>query len=201
MKAAVVGPSGSGKTSLVAEMVRRLPQLHHSVSCTTRDLREGEIDGVHYHQKSELTFARMIVEKEFAEYADVHGKRYGTLWSELRHPNVILDIDCQGRRRLKQVVPELCTIGVIAPLPVLERRLVDRGETKMDLRLRNAAEEIKQVGEFNFWIENDDFDQAADILFRLLCTIGMGGRLAPGICRNESLLARVQVSFASLSVG
>src|SRR3990172_7329252 len=103
----VSAPSGAGKTSLCKEVIDILPNLRHSVSFTTRSARPGEVDGVDYFFVSMEEFGRMVEAGEFAEWAQVHGNMYGTAIKTLEDYrgngiDVILDIDCQGARTLKE---------------------------------------------------------------------------------------------------
>jgi guanylate kinase len=152
----VSAPSGAGKTTL-CNALRQTPDFVYSVSCTTRGPRAGEIEGEDYYFLSQEEFARRVEAGEFLEHATVHGYHYGTLRSTvLKHLNdgvdVLLDIDIQGAAAIRactdpQIIDALADAFIMPPsLDELHHRLLKRAsETpeQMDVRLRNAAREIK----------------------------------------------------------
>lgn len=169
----VCGPSGVGKTSLCEEMLGRFDRLKFSVSYTTRDAREGEVDGDDYHFVDREEFDRMREHDEFAEWAKVHGNYYGTSFDVIRTAwkrgnDLLFDIDYQGARQLKESFPGSTGVLIIPPdMATLERRLSKRGsETNesFERRLHNAREELAQYQLFDYIVENDDFEVAADHL-------------------------------------
>ena len=151
----VSGPSGSGKTTLCRRLADE-GQAHHSISCTTRAPRPGEVDGVHYHFLSEGRFEERLAGGEFLEHARVHGNFYGTLKSEVAGyletgVDVVMDIDVQGAAQIRAcgdaaIRRALVDLFVMPPSrEELLARLSGRGTDSRDtieLRMRNALEEV-----------------------------------------------------------
>lgn len=169
----ISAPSGAGKTSLCKEIIDFFPALRHSVSYTTRPAREGETNGVDYHFVSAEEFDAMIARGAFIEWAEVHGNRYGTAVATLDEArragqDILLDIDCQGASRLKEIVPGGVFIFIMPPsLAELERRLQGRNTDAPEVierRIANAAGEIRQAPGFDYIIVNDDFADALEKL-------------------------------------
>lgn len=165
----VAAPSGAGKTSLVNALVDRDDRLVLSVSWTTRAPRPGEIDGVHYHFTDPSTFADMRRAGEFLECAEVFGHCYGTHEGATRAvlaggQDVILEIDWQGARQVRERFPDCHGIFILPPsLDTLRERLGQRGqdsETVISRRMDQARAEISHCDEFGRVVINDDFDQA-----------------------------------------
>lgn len=168
----ISGPSGSGKSTLIKRLIVEFgDELYFSISSTTREMREGETDGVNYHFISESEFRAGIDRGEFLEWANVHGKFYGTslkaVMSELeRGKTVLFDIDVQGYEIVRGKVPrsELASVFITTPsLSELRVRLQARGsnaDTDIALRLQNAQEEMKRLGEYDYLIINDRLEQA-----------------------------------------
>ncbi|MCE3549963.1 guanylate kinase [Pseudonocardia sp. RS11V-5] len=175
----LAGPSGVGKSSIVDRLRSELPDLHFSVSATTRAPREGEVEGIHYHFVDPAEFDRLIVDGELLEWAEVHGglQRSGTprepVERELAagHP-VLVEVDLQGARSVKRVMPESVTVFVEPPsFEELARRLTDRGtETPAvrERRLRTAIEEMAARDEFDVVVINDEVQAVVDRLVELL---------------------------------
>jgi guanylate kinase len=167
----IAGPSGVGKGSIVAELLARNPErLSLSVSATTRAPRPGEVDGVHYRFVDDAGFDRMIAAGELLEWAEIVGHRSGTPRrpvEELREAgrDVILEIDVQGARQVRELVDDAVLIFVAPPsLEELERRLRSRGtesEERIALRLATAARELEQRSSFDHVVVNDDLVAAA----------------------------------------
>lgn len=178
------GPSGVGKSTVCKELFPRLKRLRFSVSCTTRQPRVGEIDGVHYHFLSQEAFRERVAAGEFLEWAEVHGNCYGTLISEvaphlLAGDDVMLDIDVQGHDQLVAKVRSCSEWGqalvsvFLAPpsFAVLEGRLRGRAtdsEETILKRLANARGELAQWRKYDYVIVNDDAAGAADRLEAVL---------------------------------
>lgn len=168
----ISGPSGSGKSTLIKRLIAEFKdELYFSISSTTREMREGETDGVNYHFISESEFRAGIDRGDFLEWANVHGKFYGTslkaVTSELeRGKTVLFDIDVQGYEIVRGKVPrsELASVFITTPsLSELKTRLQARGsnaDTDIALRLQNAQEEMKRLGEYDYLIINDRLEQA-----------------------------------------
>ena len=165
----ITGPSGVGKGTLIKLLLQRVDELELSVSATTRAARPGEHDGIHYHFLDEAEFERRVGAGEFVEHAGYSGRRYGTLRSELErrtaagHP-VVLEIELQGARQVRSVMPEAVQIFIMPPSPEsLRTRLVGRGTDdpeQIEKRLRVAEDELAAAGEFGHRIVNDDLDVA-----------------------------------------
>ena len=170
----ISAPSGAGKTSLVSEMLRQDSRLGVSVSHTTRPMREGEQDGVNYHFVSRDEFEAMIARGDFLEHADVFGNYYGTSQVWVRETlatgqDVILEIDWQGAKQVRRLIPECVSVFIVPPsAEVLRQRLVGRGTDAADVverRLAEAEEECRHAVEFDYLVVNDDFSTAlADLL-------------------------------------
>ena len=165
----VAAPSGGGKTSLIRALLEKDERVSLSVSHTTRAPRPGEITGIHYHFVDDETFVRMIEEDAFLEHAQVFDHRYGTGRDAVSRKlaagyDVILDIDWQGARQIRQNFPGCCTIFILPPsLATLRKRLAKRGQDSNDVierRMKDAKAEISHWSEFDFVIVNDDFDDA-----------------------------------------
>jgi guanylate kinase len=168
----VSGPSGCGKSTLIRDVRGLLGNLRFSVSHTTRKRRPSEKDGEDYHFVDRKRFERKIRRGEFAEWARVHGHWYGTSWAELREKGrrgrIVLDIDVQGARQIKDRIPEVVMIFVAPPgYAELRRRLERRKEDSpaaVERRLRDAGEEIRAAREFDFVVVNDDLGKAVEEL-------------------------------------
>lgn len=167
----VAGPSGAGKGTLIAELLRRYPTAWLSVSATTRRPRQGETDGTHYFFTGEKEFMKMVAAGDFLEWAEVHGKLYGTPRSRVDETlasgrDVILEIDVQGAKQVREKMPEAVTIFVIPPSSqVLEERLRKRGtegEKELQRRLRNAEEESREKEEYRYVVVNDQLYRAVE---------------------------------------
>lgn len=169
----VSAPSGAGKTSLCKRVVELYSDMRYSISHTTRAPRGNERDGVDYHFVSEDSFVKMVENNEFLEWAVVHGNRYGTAEVSIKKCedegiDVILDIDVQGARQIRQRLGRGVYIFILPPSPEeLEKRLRGRGTDGEDIinrRLMNAREEIDQISHYDYVIVNDLFDDAIERL-------------------------------------
>ena len=162
-------PSGAGKTTIAHRLRERRGDVVFSISATTRAPRQGERDGVDYHFVTPDEFRRMIGAGELIEWAEVHGRYYGTLLSQVRDAQargqfLLLDIDVQGARQIREHVPEAVHVFVLPPSgEALVQRLLGRGsedEATVQRRLRNALEEVATAPEFDHVVVNDDLDAA-----------------------------------------
>lgn len=168
------GPSGAGKSSLLNEIIGDLGDCYFSISTTTRSIREGEIDGVHYHFVDEAEFKKDIEQELFLEYAYVHGNYYGTSIKPVKEALkdgklVIFDIDVQGNATIINRLGDITTSVFISPptLSELKKRLEARSTDTQDVidrRIDMAKREIQRISEYDFLVVNDDFDQAARTL-------------------------------------
>ncbi len=165
----VSAPSGAGKRTVLEKVLGADPMLEYSVSATTRKPRPGEVEGKDYYFLSEDEFDRRVKNGAFAEWAEVHGNKYGTLLHDLEQriasgKDVVLEVDVQGMRNLAHSGLDLVTIFIMPPsLEVLERRLRGRGTDAADdvaVRLRNAAEEMNARHAFDYIVINENVDEA-----------------------------------------
>ncbi|MGH8875302.1 MAG: guanylate kinase, partial [Acidimicrobiia bacterium] len=171
----VSGPSGAGKSTVVAELARRWP-FHFSVSATTRSSRPGEVDGVHYRFMDEPAFRQMVASGELVEWAEYSGRLYGTPRAPLEErlragDDVLLDIELQGARQIRDAYPEALLVFIAPPsVEELARRLRARGDTAdAEPRLaigRRQMEEAK--GLFDYFIVNDRVDRAVEEIVDIL---------------------------------
>jgi len=162
-------PSGAGKTSLGRALMEKLPNVAWSVSHTTRPPRPGEKDGRDYHFVSREEFQHLLDEGDFLEYAEVYGNWYGTSRRALQRQLedgkiVLLDIDWQGARQIRQAFPDAVSVYIMPPsIQELENRLRKRGqdpEQVIKKRLAAAEADMSHAGEYDKIIINDDFDTA-----------------------------------------
>lgn len=169
----ITGPSGVGKGTLIRELCRRLPQVELSISATTREPRRGEEDGSDYHFLGREEFDRRVGDGEFLEWAEYSGNRYGTLRQEVERrvdqgAPVVLEIEVQGARQVRETMPEAVRIFIEPPDPeVLRERLEGRGTDgaeMIDRRLEEAHKELRAKDEFSHRLVNDDVDRAANEL-------------------------------------
>lgn len=165
----ISAPSGAGKTSLIDALVSTLPEVEVSVSHTTRAMRPGEVDGVNYQFVSEEEFTSMVEDGAFFEYAKVFDNHYGTSRQSIQEQllkgiDVILEIDWQGARQIRQLMTDCRSIYVMPPsTAALRDRLQkrDQDDDKMiERRMHDAVSEMSHYGEFDYIVINDDFEQA-----------------------------------------
>jgi guanylate kinase len=169
--------SGAGKTTLVSAVLQQVTDLEVSVSHTTRAPREGEVDGVNYHFVDKDKFEAMVEDSEFFEYATVFGNMYGTSRQHiqeqlLKGKDVILEIDWQGARQIRQLMPDCRSVFIVPPsTAALRERLTSRGqddESVIEQRMHEAISEMSHYVEFDYLIINDDFDEARDNLAAII---------------------------------
>jgi guanylate kinase len=173
----ITGPSGAGKGTLIHVLLDRIPELELAVSATTRAIRPGEVEGLHYYFVSEDDFDRRLEEEDFLEYhVFPWGQRSGTLLSEIdrigREGRVcVLELETDGALAVHERVPGAVTIFITAPLAELDRRLRDRATEsagEIEERLRIAHEQVEIAGRFDYVVENDDLEHAGDELERVV---------------------------------
>lgn len=164
-------PSGAGKSSLITALLKQdsARPMQVSVSTTTRDMRPGEENGVHYHFVSKKEFEQQIAADTFYEHAEVFGNYYGTSATAIDEQlakgiDVFLDIDWQGAQQVRMKKPEVTTIFIAPPSRAeLENRLRGRGQDSDEViadRMAQAQSECSHYQEFDYIIVNDDFDTA-----------------------------------------
>lgn len=170
----VAGPSGVGKGTMISGLLERHPRVQWSVSCTTRDPRPGEVEGQDYYFVSPAEFERMKIAGELLEWAIVHGTHaYGTPRAPVEEAlaageDMVLEIDYQGARSIRQALPEAVLVFVAPPsvealLSRLEGRNTEDDEAVLR-RLRSARTEFRHIGMFHFLIVNDDLAAAIEAL-------------------------------------
>jgi guanylate kinase len=193
----ISAPSGAGKTSLVRAVVTALPDVVVSVSHTTRNMRAGEVDGRDYHFVDEQCFMEMIDSGDFLEHANVFGNRYGTSRQQIQQllssgKDVILEIDWQGARQVRQLMSDCRSIYILPPsIQALRDRLQGREQDSDDViesRMREAVSEMTHYAEFDYIVINDDFDKAREQLAAIF------------VC-NRMLLEHQQQAHAELLAG
>jgi guanylate kinase len=173
----ITGPSGVGKGTLIELLLERIRELELSISATTRSPRAGEVDGREYHFLTPEEFDRRVESGDFLEHATYSGNRYGTLREEVDRRlaegrSVVLEIEVQGARQVRDAMPEAVQIFIAPPSPeVLRERLEGRGTDSpeaIEERLRTAETELAARDEFPHVIVNDEMREAASELERLV---------------------------------
>ncbi len=171
----ISAPSGGGKSTIIRALLEERENLTYVISATTRERREGEVDGHDYHFLALERFKELIKDDQFYEYAEVHGNYYGTLKSEVDDKlkagsDVILDLDVQGAIQFKSRMPSAVSIFVLPPsMQVLEDRLRGRAKDKEEViqkRLQNAKGEVKYAPDYDYTVVNENLDET-------IRTIGM----------------------------
>lgn len=179
----IAAPSGAGKTSLVKALLQRKPDLHVSISYTTRRMRPTEQDGREYHFISIPEFQQLATQGQFLEHAQVFDNFYGTgrrpVEAELAQGNnVVLEIDWQGARQVRRSLPGCVTVFVLPPSRhALEERLRNRRTDSEDViarRLRDAVGDMSHWDEFDYVVVNDEFEKAVDGLVQIVESQGGG---------------------------
>jgi guanylate kinase len=194
----IAAPSGAGKTSLVKALLERMPELHVSVSNTTRQKRPTEEHGREYYFVSVPEFQALVERGEFLEHARVFDNYYGTgrrpVEAQLEQGhNVVLEIDWQGAQQVRKAMPECETIFILPPSRrALEERLRNRATDSNEVierRLRDAVGDMSHSREFNYVVVNDDFEHAVGDLIRIVKGDGEG--LRAGRPQLKGLLAEL----------
>lgn len=165
----VAAASGTGKTSLVKALLDRLDDLKVSVSHTTRPMRPGEVNGIHYHFTSADQFLEQVAEGGFIEHAEVFGNYYGTSQAMVSEQlaaghDVLLEIDWQGAQQVRRLFSESIQIFIVPPTrQALRERLAGRGQDSdevIERRLAGSLDELSQHVNFDYVIVNDVFERA-----------------------------------------
>lgn len=173
----VSSPSGGGKGTIIRRVLDVVPNLSYSVSFTTRAPRQNELDGREYFFVSRQVFQEMIARGEFLESACVHGNYYGTAWRQVVEEtgagiDIVLEVDVQGAASVRQLPLDSVSIFILPPShEVLRERLITRGTDspeELEVRLRNAPEELRQYSTFDYVIINDEVERAASQLAAII---------------------------------
>ncbi|NDV22728.1 guanylate kinase [Desulfovibrio sp. JC022] len=190
----ICAPSGTGKSTLVKKLREEFPQVGFSISCTTRDPREGEVDGKDYFFHSVDEFNEKLEAGEFAEWAEVHGNFYGTPKKPVekmlfKGMDILFDIDFQGCMQLMESMPEGIFVFLMPPsYSELRKRLEGRNtdtDHVINRRMLNAMKEMASAPKFEYWIVNDDLEKA----YGELRAIYLAGKNRP--CSNPGLLESI----------
>lgn len=167
----VSGPSGAGKGTICKALLNKNDQIKLSVSATTRKPRNGEVHGVNYFFIEKEEFSKMVENGEFLEYAQIYDNFYGTPKAAIiecleKGQDVILEIEMQGARQIKEVYPEGVFIFVLPPsLEELKSRIVGRGtetQEEIEKRFSCAFEEINQIVNYDYFIVNEDIEKSVN---------------------------------------
>ncbi|HEX6718560.1 MAG TPA: guanylate kinase [Pyrinomonadaceae bacterium] len=173
----VSSPSGGGKGTIIRHVLEVVENLSYSVSYTTRAPRLNEVDGREYFFISREIFKEMAAAGEFLEWACVHGNLYGTSKQQIIEQtgagaDIILEVDVQGAASVRQLLMDSVSAFILPPsYEVLRQRLIARGTDspeELEVRLRNAPEELKQYSAFDYVIINDEIDRAAGQLASII---------------------------------
>jgi len=196
----VAAPSGAGKSSIVNAVLARDPNIALSISFTSRQPRPGERHAEHYHFVSAAEFEAMVDAGDFFEHALVHGDWKGTARQSVEPQlaagkDVLLEIDWQGARQVRNKVPDAVSVFILPPSrPALEQRMRNRGQDSEEVigqRLAAAREEMSHYIEFDYVIVNEHFETAVSEM----CAIFVASRL-----RREAQVARHQRLITQLLV-
>lgn len=191
----VAAPSGCGKTSLVKALIEKTENLCVSVSHTTRDARPGEVHGKNYFFVSQQEFDQINKDNGFIESAQVFDNYYGSAKQTVKDllatgVDVILEIDWQGARQVKQTFVDAIGIFILPPSEAaLRERLTDRGQddkTIVDRRMQDAVSEMQHYNEFDFLVINDNFEVALADLSQIIYAQRL--QLSEQVLRHQSLL-------------
>lgn len=186
------GPSGVGKGTVCAELRKRMPDIVYSVSATTRAPREGEVEGVNYFYKTVEQFRAMIKNDELLEWAEYVGNYYGTPRSFVeetvnRGQDILLEIEVQGAMQVKRRYPDGIFIFLLPPsLEELRSRIVLRGTESEEMirsRMETAAEELRQVEQYDYAVINDHIESACSRIQSIIVAEH---------CRRERVVPKIQ---------
>ena len=200
----VAAPSGAGKSSIVNAVLARDPNICLSISFTSRQPRPGERHAEHYHFVSAQEFEAMVAAGDFFEHALVHGDWKGTARQSVEPQlasgkDVLLEIDWQGARQVREKVPDAVSVFILPPSrQALEQRMRNRGQDSEDViaqRLAAAREEMSHYGEFDFVIVNEHFETAVDEM----CAIFLASRVRRDqqVARHSRLITALLVDDPS----
>jgi guanylate kinase len=202
----IAAPSGTGKTTICRHILERDTRLRLSISHTTRKLRSGEEDGIHYYFVSDEAFRLLREADGFLEHAEYGGNAYGTSWKAIDEPlamgcDVVLEIEVQGAAQVRERRPSACLIFLLPPsLEVLEERLRRRGtdeESVIQRRMALVDRELAAAKIFDFAVINDDLEQSVEDVLDVITAVreGRAAELLP-LHGREAVLARWSPSRA-----
>ncbi|HEU4934482.1 MAG TPA: guanylate kinase [Pyrinomonadaceae bacterium] len=200
----VSSPSGGGKGTIIRHVLDCVENLSYSVSFTTRAPRTNETHGREYFFISRETFEEMVAAGEFLEWACVHGNFYGTSKKQILEQtgagaDMILEVDVQGAASVRQLLMDSVSVFILPPsYEVLKQRLITRGTDspeELEVRLRNAPEELKQYSSFDYVIINDEIHRAAGQLASIIYAE------RARCMRQESLVREVIQNFKPSIIG
>jgi guanylate kinase len=170
----ISGPSGVGKGTLIKKILNSNPEILYSISLTTRPKRENETEGKEYFFVSKEEFKKKIKENKLLEWAKVYGYYYGTpkefIYKNIKKgKDIILEIDCQGAKKIRRTMKKNTVFIFIAPpnLKELKNRLLKRGnDSKKEIliRLKSAKNEMKEIKNYDYLVVNDEIEKASEIL-------------------------------------
>ena len=173
----ISGPSGVGKGTIVEQVLKKTKNIYLSISATTREKREGEKEGINYFFKTKEKFKEMIESGDFLEWAEFAGNFYGTPKFFVNNyiscsKDVLLEIEVQGAKQIKQKCPESILIFIAPPsFEILEERLIKRQTEaieKVKLRLKKAKQEMKEVSTFHYLVINDEINDAVSNVLSII---------------------------------
>ena len=175
----ISGPSGAGKGTICKALLEKRPDMAYSISCTTRQPRNGEVDGKNYFFKSREEFENMIANDGFLEHADVYGNYYGTpkayvMDQVAQGKDIILEIDPQGALQVKKNYPNGVFVFIVPPsLTELSKRIYNRGTDAVDVikkRLSAATSELAYASRYDYIVVNDEVEKATSKVNNIVST-------------------------------
>ncbi|CCF80551.1 guanylate kinase [Helicobacter bizzozeronii] len=184
----LAGPSGSGKSTLIKHLLQNLPNVHFSISTTTRPKREGEIEGQHYYFVSQEAFLAGIENQQFLEWARVYDDYYGTSLKPIQEALqakqlVLFDIDVQGHRSVRALYPKATSIFITTKnAQVLQDRLEKRqtdSPAVIARRMESAFEELQEVDLFDYVLVNDNLEEAKEMVLSVAKTLRYKQQMFP----------------------
>ena len=167
----ISGPSGAGKGTIISKLIEKNNNIWLSVSATSRKPRKGEVEGVNYYYLEKEDFEQKITDNYFLEYAEYAGNYYGTPKKELLEllssgKDVILEINIEGAKNIKEMFPEVLLIFIMAPsMEEVKKRIIKRGKESPEQiieRFKTAYKEINEIPNYNYVVINDNIENAVD---------------------------------------
>ena len=162
----VSGSSGVGKNTVLNELFKKNPKYKNLVSCTTRGIRDGEVEGLYYHYLTKEEFMELNSKGEFAEFEEIHGNYYGVRISDIENAIqsndiYIKDLGVEGAQNMQAIAgrENLLCIFIDASKEILRERLIGRGETQIDLRLSRYDYEHQYIKNYDYVVQNIELDE------------------------------------------